>query len=303
MQWNEPVSLARSAARFAKDPVYLAYLLRAKMDPAALWRRQSELCRCAGLKRPVFIFSFDCDTTMDIRVVGDVHAKLADCGITPVYAVPGELLERGAEAYRKIAESGASFINHGYAEHTRLDEARKIYESTLFYDRQGYDWVRADIEAGHRVLQEVLGVTPVGFRTPHFGTFQKSEDLSFLHGLLMQHGYRYSTSTVPFVACRRGPHKVADLWEFPVTGCYSEPLRMLDSWGFRFAPGRTVGPADYVREIGLLRQRMAEGEPCFVNLYADPSQVHDWPEFFTAVAGLREWAVPSYDQLIEMIES
>jgi hypothetical protein len=37
-----------------------------------------------------------------------------------------------------------------------------------------------------------------------------------------------------------------------------------------------------------------EGMPIAVNLYGDPSQVFDWPEFFQAMAGLAPYAVSSY---------
>ena len=38
-----------------------------------------------------------------------------------------------------------------------------------------------------------------------------------------------------------------------------------------------------------------------MNLYADPSQVDDWPEFFAAMARFGPFAVPSYDAVLDAV--
>src|SRR5215470_17243240 len=113
----------------AQDPVLGVYVLRSKLAPVGLIDRLWRLTAQAGIGKPRFLLSFDCDTDLDIEVVEAVHAKLGKLGIRPVYAVPGELLQRGREAYGRIARGGAEFMNHGWAEHTRLDRARKVYDS------------------------------------------------------------------------------------------------------------------------------------------------------------------------------
>ena len=185
------------------DPVWLAYRLWAHLHRRSLWRRYASLARAAGLRRLYLIFSLDCDTQEDIAVVSEVHARLLDLGVKPVYAVPGELLRKGAKVYRQIMASGGEFINHGYAEHMYFDARRGAYESCFFYDRLPREQVRQDILAGDACLREVLGVAPQGFRAPHFGTFQKPEQLGFLHGVLKELGHGFSTSTMPYYAFRR----------------------------------------------------------------------------------------------------
>ena len=234
-----------------------------------------------------------------------VHRQLHDIGITPVYAVPGELLKRGATVYRSIADLGAEFINHGYREHTVFDRATDAYVSTVFYDRLTTEAVAEDIRRGHEAIHDVLGRTPTGFRTPHFGTYAGRRQLEYLHCVLARLGYRFSTSSEPSLGLRLGPAPKLSfgLRELPVTGCYDRPLRILDSWGFRFAPGRQVDRSDYLQQLGkLARHFTAANRLGLVNIYADPSQVYDWPEFFQGLRPLAGLAVRSFEQLLGEIE-
>jgi len=272
-----------------------------RLAPALVAARRCAATRAAGLDRPAFILSLDCDTEKDIAVGGDVFRRLRDRGIMPVYAVPGALLERGNDCYGRIAEAGCEFLNHGQAEHCRLT-AEGRYESTFFYDRLPRAAVRADVVAGHETLKRSLGITARGFRTPHFGSFQAPQELAFLHGLLRELGYRFSTSTGPLWGLRHGVLRdVGGLVEIPLTGCCEWPATILDSWSFRFAGGRLT-ELDYLRQIVGFKRLMDEGAPIFVNLYADPSQVYDWPEFFEAVGSLSRYCLPSYERLLEMTQ-
>ena len=282
----------------AQDPVLGVYVLRSKLSPGGLIDRLSRLTAEAGIAKPRFLLSFDCDTDLDIAVVEAVHEKLGKRGIKPVYAVPGELLERGAKAYGKIAATGAEFINHGWAEHTRLDRATGVYDSFLFYDRQPRQWIAEDIRRGHATVTAIAGREPTGFRTPHFGSFQNAEQLTFLHAELKKLGYKFSTSTVPFWGLRHGPVlKQFGLPEVPVSGTFDRPLDILDTWTHHCL-GERGGDAGYERACGQYRDYMASGRPLLVNVYGDPSQVYDWPGFFDAVGQLAPWAVSSYAEAL-----
>jgi hypothetical protein len=281
-----------------KDPILGAYVLRSKLSPRSLIDRLSRLTAEAGIAVPRFVLSFDCDTDLDIEVVEGVHERLGKLGIKPVYAVPGELLERGAAAYSRIAATGAEFMNHGWAEHTRLDRATGVYDSFLFYDRQPREWVAEDIRRGHASVAAVTGRAPKGFRTPHFGSFQTGDELSFLHGELKQLGYAYSTSTVPFWGLRHGPVlRHFGIPEVPVSGTFERPLDILDTWTHRCL-GERGGEAGYARQAGLYRDFLASGKPLLLNVYGDPSQVYDWPGFFDAMAQLAPWSVSSYAEAL-----
>lgn len=277
---------------------YLKILNR--INPDFIWNLYAKKCKKL-FSKPYFIFSFDCDTEEDITVAWEVHSKLLDIGITPVYAVPGELLKKGEKVYRKIYETGAEFINHGGREHTYFDTTHNRHASCFFYDQQPLEVVEQDIIQGHQTLQDVLGITVTGWRTPHFGTFQKPEHLSFLHSILKEMNYKFSTSTSPEMAYQHGPiYKNNGVFEIPVTGVFSEPFNIMDTWGYFGAHDRSRAPDDYVKTSQSLAQ-FAFRNPVFINIYGDPSHIHDKPQFFQA---LKTFAQASeninYSQILEI---
>jgi hypothetical protein len=201
-----------------------------------------------------------------------------------VYAVPGQLLKRGADVYGRIAADGAEFINHGHREHTYFDERLGRYASSYFYDTLAPDEIRVDIEMGDRTLRDVLGIRARGYRTPHFGTYQRPRQLGYLHDVLKSIGYQFSTSTVPLYGLRYGPlFSRFGLPELPVSGTYSRPLEILDSWRCFAAPDRLHTPDDYLREAVDLADALVKAGGGILNLYADPSHVHGSDQFFEAM--------------------
>jgi hypothetical protein len=280
------------------DNFYLRVLNR--LNPNLIWYLYAKKCQKI-FDKSYFILSFDCDTVDDIEVVWDVHSQLQDLGITPVYAVPGELLKKGATVYSKIHSTGAEFINHGGREHTYFDIKHARHESCFFYDQQSHGILKEDIVSGHEILKGVLGITAKGWRTPHFGTFQKPEHLTFLYNILSELGYLFSTSTSPSMAYKNGPiYKRQGIIEMPVTGIFSEPLNILDSWGYFAAPGRTRESQDYMRESKKMSS-LAADKSLLLNIYADPSHIHDQPAFFSAIKLLADVARNiNYKQLLEI---
>jgi peptidoglycan/xylan/chitin deacetylase (PgdA/CDA1 family) len=276
---------------------------------AAAWplllRHSAGQARRQGFDRLRAVVSFDCDTDRDIAVVPAVHARMREAGVLPAYAVPGELLERGAAVYADVAADGAEVLNHGYAEHCTLDEATRTYTSTGFYDEMSDAEVADDVRRGHEAVADLIGRAPRGFRAPHFGTFQRADRLRRLHALLASLGYRYSSSTMPVIGLLRGPVVAggSGILELPVSGRPTAPHRVLDSWSFRFAPGRTVDEADWEADVRrLVDGHLAGRRPGLVNLYADPSQVDDWPGFFRTMAVLAPHAAPSFCALLDDID-
>lgn len=277
--------LLRRTQTALRSPVLAAYALRAKIDRQGLMERYAALAREAGFNRLYLVLSFDCDTIDDANVAWGVHSRLLDMGIRPVYAVPGQLLEKGAKVYARIRDAGGEFINHGYTEHTYFDTARGEHASCFFYDELPLEKVREDIMQGDACLKQVLGVQPRGFRSPHFGSFQKAHQLRFLHAVLREVGYRFSTSTSPLYAFRYGPaFERSGIREIPVSGMASSPLKILDSWTCYKAPGRTLTPVDYLREGAAAAAIYAERGVGLLNYYADPLHIHESPEFFETVA-------------------
>lgn len=259
------------------------------------------LARLQGIKRKFFILSLDCDTEQDISVVDQVDERLGRFGIKPVYAVPGELLEKGKDVYKKIYDTGREFINHGYFSHSTYNSETGTYRSDFFYDKLTPERVLEDIQKGHDAFKALFGKHPEGFRTPHFGTFQGAKQLDFLHSNLKRLGYKFSTSTMPKYGFLRGPLSEVKgrLYEIPVSGCFDWPLSVLDSWGFRFDSKRKVCPEDYCLQFNkMLNFFKNNGQPVILNFYVDPFQVYDWDAFFSCMETASEFAVDSYGRLL-----
>jgi hypothetical protein len=252
--------------------------------PPLLFRHCSRMAVKQRVDGVYLILSFDCDTDRDIEVVSYVSDVLNNMGVKAVYAVPGQLIEKGTQVYRGLLKAGNEFINHGYRQHTVF--ANGQYISTLFYDRLNETEIIKDIRDGDDVLQDILGIVPRGFRVPHFGTFQSKQHLAFLHRILKKMGYLYSSSTVPLYAFRHGPiHDINGLYEIPVSGCYDMPTTILDSFSFLYAPRKNVNEQVYVYQFKKMVDFFTKHNlPSILNYYVDPSQVYEFSAFYEAVS-------------------
>lgn len=296
------VSLFSKLRTVASDPVFAGYSAWSRLHVDSLVAKYQAHARAAGLDRLYLVLSFDCDTPDDIATAWDVHRRLLNIGIAPSYAVPGDLLAEGEAVYRRIATSGAEFLNHGGRRHTYFDVAAGAHRSCFFYDQQPLETIEADVVAGDRMVRDIIGVKPYVFRTPHFGTFQAPAQLRFLHEVLRRLGYIFSTSTTPYFGLRYGPaFDRFGIRELPVSGRGSQPLYILDSWSCFAAPDRVLGSEDYKREATAMAARLAGG-PGILNFYADPSHVADQAIFFDTMAALLKVATPiSYIALTEKL--
>ena len=283
-------------------PLSFYFKLLNRFYRLGLWRRLANLSADALPIPPALVLSFDCDTDQDIKVAWDVHSRLMDMGVMPTYAVPGELLIRGEKVYQKIFNTGAEFINHGGREHTYFDKDLARHASCFFYDQQTQDTLRKDIVLGHKTLQNVLGITPKGFRTPHFGTFQRADHLSFLYGVLKDLNYLFSTSTSPLKGYIYGPvYRELGIYEIPVTGVFEEPMNILDTWAYFAAPDRTKSYQEYLESCAAIAHFVSQNT-FLINIYGDPSHVHNQEEFFQGIKCLTDVAKnTNFEQLLGMI--
>lgn len=280
-------NIRRKISWIFKDPYFVISYILGKYIPSYFRLNQNKIAYSMGIRGKYFILSFDCDTTKDIEVVESVHSRLKELGIKPSYAVPGELLLEGRDIYKALEEDGAEFINHGYQSHTSYLPIKKSYVSTLFYEKLTDAEVHTDISKGHAAYFEVFGKYPIGFRTPHFGGYQSKKNLRHLYSVLTYFGYRFSSSTSPIVSMWKGPiiRTKNGIIEIPVSGCYDYPARILDSWSFRFSPTRKLTEKDYVIQFKKAVEYIKSSKGSHIlNIYADPSQVYDWPEFFECMA-------------------
>ena len=64
---------------------------------------------------------------------------------------------------------------------------------------------------------------------------------------------------------------------------------------------RSVEKSDYISQINKLVRDIEAGRNIVINIYADPSQVYDWPEFFDALEKLAPYNVGSFKDLIDTV--
>ena len=233
------------------------------------------------LNSSAFVLSFDCETERDVRVLPRLIQQLGDAGVRASFAVIGALAERFPDPHREIVDAGHEALNHGYSEHTSISEDGS-YESTFYYNDLTQQKMLDEIVRGARAIETVCGVTPVGFRAPHFGTLKVSAgDIDRLYGALLESGAMYSSSVCDVDALRLGFGRHGPrLPEFPLASHPDRPLAVLDSWstvavfGDDYVPGSLLNPIER-----LLRRLAGAAVPRFGSVYLDPAQVVELPEF------------------------
>jgi hypothetical protein len=275
-----------------------------RIFPQAFWLPYSQKAQNLGFKDLTIILSFDCDTRDDAKASLTLYNWLSDRNIPATFAVPGFQLEENADIYTDIMNQGGQFMNHGGSPHTIWKENR--YRSTTFYNKMPPSAVKEDIEKGHDTFIKVLGKNPKGFRAPHFGHFQKSQQLELIYQILHDlGGYRFTSTTVPAAARQKGPiFKKGDLYEIPVLGSYFWPLRIFDSWGYRRDTMSRQVKDDYASDlVTTLRTLTNASIPALLNYYADPSHVVNNQPYYQALdSALQLGAVFSdYERLIKSI--
>ena len=288
--------------KILKDPFYSFSYLAGNIYPQYFRKRYIKFSKKNNINSKYFILSFDCDTVKDIEVVSGVHKRLKKIGIKPTYAVPGQLLRLGAEVYLDLKKDGAEFLNHGYLDHTSYNEENRSYTSTLFYDEISNEQVIEDITKGHLNYIDIFGEKPKGFRTPHFGTYQKKYQLDFLYTILNDLKYKFSSSTTPIYGMWKGAIQKGHtgIFEFPVTGAFDYPARILDSWSFRFSPTRKLNENDYLDQFKKIIKFFEDPKTFGIfNIYADPSQVYDWDGFFECMKMTNNLNNKSFIELID----
>jgi hypothetical protein len=272
--------------------------------PRWVWRQYGRKAERLGLEGIHLILSFDCDTPEDIDAAGDLDDFLCQQGIKRTYAVPGPLLEQGADIFRPLAEKGADFINHGAMPHTEWRGKR--YWSVNFYHDLSSEEVLEDIRLGHKMVERVTGRAPRGFRAPHFGQFQATGQLDLLHNTLNKLNYRYSTSTVPKFGFQHGPvWKEGRLYEIPSSGSYRSFFTLFDSWNYVISPEQpVVGEGFGEIFVETMTQLVTMGVSGVLNYYLDPSHISKSESFFGAIDYVVRHRIPTlqFEELLDLVE-
>jgi peptidoglycan/xylan/chitin deacetylase (PgdA/CDA1 family) len=262
-------------------------------ERAATFARYGALARRAGFDRLYLFLSFDCDTDEDFAAAPELDRALRARGIEPCYAVPGAQLRKGEQVWRRLAERGAAFLNHGGRAHAAFEGDQ--YQPITFYERLSKQEVAADIEQGHRDVCEIVGRAPTGFRAPHFGSFQAPEQLAQIYAIARRLGYRFCSTTLPSLALAEGPVVAREgLYEIPLFGSWRAPTTILDSWTY-LADRRRYALSDVYHELfaETVERLLAAGIAGLLSYYADPSHVAGQAPFERVLALLERHRIPS----------
>ena len=242
-------------------------------------------------RKVTFCLSFDCDTPKDAEVMPTLLALLEQYHIPASFAVIGELVEEAPDAYHRILDAGHEVFSHGYSRHTVVD-AQGRYQSTLFYTDLSPERIEEEIVRNHECLQRVLGVEPLGFRTPHFGTFQRPKQIALIHDLLRKHDYRYSSSVQTFYALQHGyPTNDEELVELPLSAFVGSPTSVFDSSSLLNLPTDDRGALLASKLKEMLGIALSAEHPVLLNIYLDPSHVVDltaFPRMLGSIAALAD---------------
>jgi hypothetical protein len=249
--------------------------------------------RKLGLKHPCLFLSFDCDTDLDADAAEEVHDFLESLGIKATYAVPGAQLLKSRDPYRRLAERGAEFMNHGGLPHAEWRQDQWV--GITFYDSMTPEAVEADIRRGHEIVTEVIGRAPLGFRAPHFGCYQKPQQVDLLHGTAASLGYRYCSTTIPAFGLKFGPaYETHGLIEIPCFGSARYPETILDSWTY-LTDRKSYALGDQYLELmtETVETILSRQIPAIFTWYADPCHVLNQPPFRRAMELLAKSGVAS----------
>ncbi|MCL1915392.1 MAG: polysaccharide deacetylase family protein [Desulfovibrionaceae bacterium] len=266
---------------------------RFQPQPEHPWPGLAQSAWRAEPPEPLLFLSFDCDSDLDIPAADALAYRLRDRGIRSTFAVPGAQLIKGAEVFRRMADDGFEFINHGASPHTEWDGHK--YIPITFYDRMPLAEVAADIREGDRLAREVTGKAPRGFRAPHFGSFQSLEQIDFMHGLCKELGYIYASTTMPAIGMERGAAFMnSGIVELPLTGSWREPLNIPDSWSkLTDRVNFTLGDDFSLLWEESLEAARAGNLPMLFCWYVDPAHVIDQQPFKRAIDAIARSGIRS----------
>ncbi len=252
---------------------------------------------------PYCTLSFDCDFPRDVEALPQVADLLGQYGVQASFACIGQWVRRYPHEHRCLVDAGCELLNHTQT-HPNLYHPDYAYARGAELSRKRFDLLvpreqRAEIEEAHTTFAEVLGYSPAGFRTPHFGTLHTPD----VYPVLGELGYRFSSSVMAGACASSGiPYQVAgSIWEFPLSPCPAHPFGVLDSW-------HSLSKRDPAHsrpgELTALFVRLCEqvqGRGGYVNIYLDPRDALDSGELRRMLDYLRgsNLVVLSYAELLE----
>lgn len=142
---------------------------------------------------------------------------LADAGASGTFFVLGWIAERHPELVRRIVAEGHELASHG-SDHHRVD-------------RQSPAEFRDDIRRSKALLEDVGGIAVTGYRAP---TFSIGVNSRWAHAILVEEGFRYSSSVYPIAHDLYGVPQAPRCPFRPLPGFVEIPMTTVRLFGRNF---------------------------------------------------------------------
>ncbi|MBI9112694.1 polysaccharide deacetylase family protein [Maridesulfovibrio ferrireducens] len=213
-----------------------------------------------------YVLTFDFDFEKDIEAFPYLLDVLKKHNIQAGFAVIGKFVEKYPDIHKRAVDAGHEIINHSYTHPDNPHWAPDRYFNKLPYTEQ-----KDEIEKAHEICHKILGIDPIGFRTPHYGNLHTES----VYPILAELGYKYSSSTAAcgykgFGAPSMHSHGIMEI----PTGCsLNFPLAIFDSWNMLRKKKPFLGDdAKFVQEFQKTIQVIVENK-LFLTHYFDPYDV------------------------------
>lgn len=250
----------------------------------ALGRHISEACMAYqgdDQAIPTVVLSFDCDFPIDVEALPALCDALSARDLRGSFAVVGQWVDRYPEQHHAISDGGHELINHSHTHPNLRNTSYDFAASEEFTERMFGDLSRAEqldeLVQCHEAVRLHLGVEMAGCRLPHFGNLAPET----AYGLMREVGYRFSSSLLAVLSPTLGAPYVAvkGITEIPVAGCPEHPFTVFDTWHSLVKNGgRHAADGEFLQlALGALDSCQRHGG--LLNLYFDPKDVVDHPDF------------------------
>ena len=250
----------------------------------ALGRHISEACMAYqgdDQAIPTVVLSFDCDFPVDVEALPALCDTLSARDLRGSFAVVGQWVDRYPEQHRAISDSGHELINHSHTHPNLRNTNYDFAASEEFTERMFGDLSRAEqldeLRRCHEAVRQHLGVEMAGCRLPHFGNLAPET----AYGLMREVGYRFSSSLLAVLSPTLGaPYTAVEgITEIPVAGCPAHPFTVFDTWHCLVKNGgRHAADGEFLQlALGALDSCQRHGG--LLNLYFDPKDVVNNPDF------------------------
>lgn len=256
-----------------------------------------------GKKKACFTLSYDCDYPQDAEAIPHNLRLLSKYDIKASFAVVGHWVEKFPNEHLEAVKEGHEILNHTYShpDNELLNPGRK------FLNIPREEKVE-EVARCHRTCEDVLKVSPVGCRIPHFKNLFTPD----IYGILKELKYTYSSSTYLTNRPTHGDPFVAEggIIEFPLSTCPAHPYTVFDTWHSLVSSQLfyKLIHSDEKSYQKLFRRLVEIGieTNSYINIYIDPHDVVVMKNFESLLSYLSELKsdieIATYQDLMPRIQ-